>query len=229
VQKGQFSAAVEELRRGHHLGSRNPRWPYPSAQWLRQAEQLAQLDARLPAVLQGKDRPKEAAEALALAQICQLHKQHFAAAARLYTDALAADPRLAGAQPSLPRYNAACAAAMAGCGQGKEAAGLGEEEGGHLRLEALAWLRADLAACRRLLERGPDNARRVAVQQLQHWLADTDFAGVRGPDALAKLPQAERAAWRQLWADVAATLARAQGERRPQEKKTAPAEGPKKE
>jgi hypothetical protein len=34
---------------------------------------------------------------------------------------------------------------------------------------------------------------------------------VRGPEALARLPAAEQQAWHQLWADVADTLARAQG------------------
>jgi hypothetical protein len=38
---------------------------------------------------------------------------------------------------------------------------------------------------------------------LQHWLGDADFNGMRGPDALAKLPQAERGAWQRLWEEVA--------------------------
>jgi tetratricopeptide (TPR) repeat protein len=44
---------------------------------------------------------------------------------------------------------------------------------------------------------------------------------VRGPDALAQLPQAEREGWRKLWADVAVTLARFQEQRRPQATQTA--------
>jgi hypothetical protein len=52
---------------------------------------------------------------------------------------------------------------------------------------------------------------------------------VRGPEALARLPQAEREGWRKLWADVAATLARAQDKAAPQQKKAAPPEGPKKD
>jgi tetratricopeptide (TPR) repeat protein len=223
MQKGQFRQAAEELRRGDELGSRNPRWPHARAQaQLRQAEHLAQLDARLPAVLQGKDRPKDAAERLGFAELCQLYRQRYAAAARLYADAFAAEPRLNGAQPSEPRYNAACAAALAGCGQGKDAPGLGEEEGCQLRLEALAWLRADLAAWRRLLDQGPAQARPAAVPQLQHWREDPDFAGVRGPDALAKLPEAERQGWGKLWDDVAETLRRAGG------KPPQPREGEKK-
>jgi hypothetical protein len=44
---------------------------------------------------------------------------------------------------------------------------------------------------------------------LQHWLKDNHFAGVGGAEALARLPEAERLAWRQLWADVADTVDRA--------------------
>jgi hypothetical protein len=42
---------------------------------------------------------------------------------------------------------------------------------------------------------------------MRHWLKDTGFAGVRGSEAIARLPQAERPAWRKLWADVVDTLA----------------------
>jgi hypothetical protein len=42
-------------------------------------------------------------------------------------------------------------------------------------------------------------------------MADPDFAGVRGDKALAKLPEAERQAWQKAWADVAHTLALAEG------------------
>jgi hypothetical protein len=60
---------------------------------------------------------------------------------------------------------------------------------------------------------------------MQHWLQDRDFNGVRGTRALAKLPEAERAGWRKLWADVAATLAQAQKKRRPEEKEVSPGSG----
>jgi hypothetical protein len=42
-------------------------------------------------------------------------------------------------------------------------------------------------------------------QALRRWLKDADFRGVCG-DALAKLPQAEREPWQQLWAAVEKTL-----------------------
>src|SRR5262249_25940367 len=53
-QRGEFREALEHLRRGHDLGSRNPRWPYPSAQWVRQCERQVELDGKLPGFLVGK-------------------------------------------------------------------------------------------------------------------------------------------------------------------------------
>ncbi len=116
------------------------------------------------------------------------------------------------------RYSAACAAALAGCGAGEDATKLTDAERAGLRKQALAWLRADLTAWRRVMEQQPDKARPEVRQQLQHWQEDTDFAGVRGPAALAKLPEAERQPWQKLWADVADTLAKAQGKTGPEKK-----------
>jgi hypothetical protein len=92
----------------------------------------------------------------------------------------------------------------------------------------LDWLRADLDAWRRLLDKEPDKTRPEVTQRTRHWQQNPDFAGVRGPDALARLPQAERAGWHKLWADVAATLAQAQEQRKPQDK-ASPVEGLKKD
>jgi len=46
---------------------------------------------------------------------------------------------------------------------------------------------------------------------LKHWQADSDLAGVRDAAALAGLPEAERADWQRLWADVQAVLEKAGG------------------
>jgi hypothetical protein len=44
-----------------------------------------------------------------------------------------------------------------------------------------------------------------------HWKGDPDLAGVRDTHALAKLPEAERAAWRALWSDAEGHLKRGEG------------------
>jgi tetratricopeptide (TPR) repeat protein len=125
-----------------------------------------------------------------------------AAVARFYAEAFAAAPKVADDPGTENRYNAACAAALAGCGQ-HDGAKLDDAERARLRRQALDWLRADLAAWSQRLEKEPGQARAVVKQKLQYWQQDADFAGVRG-DALAKLPEAERQAWQQLWADVEA-------------------------
>jgi hypothetical protein len=46
---------------------------------------------------------------------------------------------------------------------------------------------------------------------LQHGLGDVDFAGLRGPQVLGRLPKAERQPWQKPWADIIETLVRARG------------------
>ncbi len=70
------------------------------------------------------------------------------------------------------------------------------------------------------MEQHPDKAPAVR-EQMQHWQQDSDFAGVRGSAALAKLPADEPLAWQELWADVAATLAPTQEKASPEKKSAA--------
>src|SRR5262249_736754 len=110
-------------------------------------------------------------------------------------------------------YVAACVAALAGCGQSqaalvvehahhpgviKDAARLSDQERAGLRKQAREWLRADLKRGRRLLGKGPATTRPRNGEEMEHWLRDSDFAGVRGVEALAKLPESERQAWQML-------------------------------
>jgi serine/threonine-protein kinase len=175
------------------------------------AEQLVALDAKLQKVLKEEAKPDGADESIELARLCQNYKKLYAAAARFYSEAFTAEPKLADNMKTQDRYNAACAAALAGCGQGEDAAKLDEKERARLRQQALDWLRGDLTAWGRLLEKEPDQARPAVHQTLRHWQQDDDFAGVRS-DALTKLPEAEREPWRQLWADVEQTLRKASPE-----------------
>jgi serine/threonine protein kinase/Flp pilus assembly protein TadD len=127
-----------------------------------------------------------------------------AAAERFYAEAFAANPQLTDDPSNQLRYNAACYAALAGCGEG-DGAKLDDAERTGLRQQALDWLRAELAVWTTVVQKQPDEARVNFERTLRHWQQDADFAGVRG-DALAKLPEAERQAWQQLWVDVEQTL-----------------------
>ena len=75
--------------------------------------------------------------------------------------------------------------------------------------DIVAWLNADLALWAKQLASGKPQDRATVQQTLSHWQKDTDLAGIREPAALAKLPAAEQAACKKLWADVAALLKKA--------------------
>ncbi|HEV3146619.1 MAG TPA: tetratricopeptide repeat protein [Gemmataceae bacterium] len=207
-QQGRFAEALPSLKTAHRLSAKIKDWPHPSAESVRETERLVELDAKLPKVLSGEAQPKDGLEGAELANFCQVHKQLYAASFRLYSAAFAIDPKLADDLDGWHRYGAACAAALAGCGQGADAAKLTDQERASLRRQALDWLRADLAYHTKLADGGPAEVRAYVEKRLKHWVEDTDFAGVRG-DALAKLPEAERQKWQQLWADVERTLRKA--------------------
>jgi tetratricopeptide (TPR) repeat protein len=171
---------------------------------------MVALDARLSAILKGDQGPKDEAERLALAQRAYDKGLH-ATAARLWGEALASNPRLGDDRGAQHRYNAACAASLAGCGQGKDDPPLDEAARAALRKQALGWLEAELSAWKRVAMAVAPGNKELVAGTLAHWKGDSDLSGIRGAVALAKLPEAERAAFGQLWADVDGLLTIAGG------------------
>jgi hypothetical protein len=135
----------------------------------------------------------------------------YATAARLWADALRSDPELAEDRRAQHRFNAACAEALAGCGQGRDDPLPDGAAKTKLRQQALDWLKAELAVWSKLAESGPPQAKTFIVQTLDHWKNGTDLAGIRDETELAKLPGPERKEWQSLWSDPDALLKRAQG------------------
>jgi hypothetical protein len=128
-----------------------------------------------------------------------------ALAARLYEVVLAASPARAADLKAGHRHAAACAAALAGSGGGKDDPRPDDAERVGLRRLALGWLKADLSAWSKRLKTDPKAGPDVR-RALRTWREDTDLAGVRDPAALAKLPEPERKGWQSLWADVDALI-----------------------
>jgi tetratricopeptide (TPR) repeat protein/tRNA A-37 threonylcarbamoyl transferase component Bud32 len=200
LRQGKFSEAQKSLRRC--LTLLPPGHPNRglTLKLVQQCQQFLAADPKLQAFLAGKGAPADAAGQVQMADLAQQpYKRLYLTSARLYRDAFARQPSLADAH----RYNAACAA-LAGTGQGKDAAGLDDAQRASWRQQALDWLAADRA---RLADLAKKAAGRPAVrQQLRRWLKDPDLAGVRDEPAMARLPEKERERWRKLWADVAALL-----------------------
>jgi tetratricopeptide (TPR) repeat protein/serine/threonine protein kinase len=209
LQLGRFAEAREATRRCLDLLPRNDPLRQPVTGQLQQCEQLLALDQKLAGILKGKEKPANDAERLALARLCQQpFKKLYAASHRFYTEAFAHDAKLADDLQQQHRFNAACAAALASCGQGKEARLLPDKAAFRLRQQALDWLKADLAVYAKLAERDEPATKQLVRQRLEHWRQDADLGSVRDRAGLDKLPVAERAAWRQLWQEVSALLAR---------------------
>jgi serine/threonine-protein kinase len=210
---GDYEEAATVIREARQHGVRLTADPWNTAEWLAKVEPLAALARRLPAILNGGDSPKDLAERLDLAQMCY-NKKLYAASARFWAQALDADPKLSDDRRAQHAYNAACSAALAVAGQGKNETPPDAATKAKLRRQALAWLEAELAAWSRYLKTGPPQNRAVVLRIMQHWRKDSDLAAVRGADALAKLPEAERKDWLALWGEVDA-LTRKAGETKP--------------
>jgi tetratricopeptide (TPR) repeat protein len=170
----------------------------------------AAIDARLTAVIEGEPA-KDNAERLQLAYRAYEKKLH-ASSARLFDEALKGDPKLADDRQAQHRYNAACAAALAGCGQGKDEPAPDDAAKARLREQALNWLLAELEIWTKLLEAATPDDRKAIVQTLNHWRhVDPDLAGIRDDAAITNLPESEQSKLKKLWSDFDILLANAKG------------------
>jgi tetratricopeptide (TPR) repeat protein len=201
--EGRLDEALTAYRRAMDLG-------YGAASPLMQSclSQRA-LRPRLAGLVAGRDKPSDNAERLAFADLCgQPFEARYALAARLYADAFLADPALTEDLRAARRTDAARVGARAGSGQGRDASELSNEEKARLRRLALGWLKGELSLWEQTAKEQP-RARDAMRQILRLWQRDGSFAAVRDKAALARLPEAERAGWRQLWQEVEAALASA--------------------
>jgi len=204
--QGQYKDALIALKTAEKLLPEDAPSRPQVQDLVQQCERSLALETRLLGAIEGKIKPANAAEQMEFAQLC-IGKKLYAGAARFRRDAFAADPKLAENVTSGARYDAAFFAILAACGQGKDSDKLDDKVCARWRQQALDWLRADLAWWSKSLDaKSPSVA---AVQQtMRHWQTDADLAGVRDENALAKLPDDERARWRQLWTDVSALIKR---------------------
>jgi tetratricopeptide (TPR) repeat protein/tRNA A-37 threonylcarbamoyl transferase component Bud32 len=207
LRHGEFVEAQKALR--HSLSLLPPDHPTRVLVLvlIQASRQYIAADPKLQAFLAGQGAPADAAAQVLMADLAQQQcRRFYLSAARLYRDAFARQPTLADAH----RSSAARAAALAGSGQGKDAAGLDDAQRAAWRLRALDWLRADLEAYHGMLDKNPGNNVAAVASKVQFWLTDNKLSAVRGAKALANLPEAERRGWEKLWVDVANLVKQAQ-------------------
>ncbi|QDV38142.1 serine/threonine-protein kinase [Tautonia plasticadhaerens] len=188
----QFRAALALAEPGSPLAA-------DLADLLAVAEAAVAIGDRMGPLLRGDALPRDADEARAVANLAY-DRGLYAASARLWADALAADPSLVD-DPHVPhRYFAACSAALAGTGQGEDDPPPDDASKALLRSQALSWIRAELDRHAPLLD--DPEARSAVSSTLSSWRSDPDFSGLRDPSAIDALPEGERGSWRTFWLDL---------------------------
>ena len=198
---GQPIAAMREFKAALELGHGDKE---VEAQ-LDEFRPFAVLEQNLPAILTGKEDVKEPESLVRLAKLCGW-KNLTGAAARFWQRALAADPKLGADQGN--RYNAACAAARAGSGKGEDASSLTAEDRSRWRMQAVSWLKMNLATMKQRLEKGTDEERKGVAEALRHWLRYPDLTGIRESECLALLSARESNAYSALWFDITSLLSK---------------------
>jgi tetratricopeptide (TPR) repeat protein/tRNA A-37 threonylcarbamoyl transferase component Bud32 len=196
LARRDVSRAKEALdRAGTLVNSGSPEAEQVAKEW-------ARVDwlHRLPALLRGEDQPGDNIERLGVAQLCG-EAGLAAQGARLYAEAIAADPKIAEDRVIRPRCYGAFLAAWAGCEVTRDDPRPDADERARLRQQALDWLRGELATWIPVL-RGPQSVnRRDAAGALRGWMNTHELAGVRDP-GLKALPEDEQKAWQAFWREV---------------------------
>jgi serine/threonine-protein kinase len=200
LAKGDFAEALAAFHEAKRL--RRPiddsGDPLPWDHGVPEAVRCVELDGMLAALEKNEAQLTDAARLAEVARFCQDRKGRPGLSAWYWNKAFTTDPKLAEDLTAGHRFRAACAAARTGCGEkGKPATLL------FWRKQARTWLRADLALWAKAVEGGKPERLAAAARTLSHWQKDTDLAGVRDARALARLPDLERRAWANLWAEVA--------------------------
>jgi serine/threonine protein kinase/Flp pilus assembly protein TadD len=207
-QQGKFAQALTALKQGHELGSRRQDWLHPSALWVHECARLVELDGREQVIVQGKVQPANAVEGDEYAQLCYW-KRHYVAAARLWADSFAEDPKLAEDLRSGHRYRAALAASLAAAGQGEDAGPLDGKDRAGWRNQAMEWLRADLCFLMKLVESPKAEDRLLARERLLSLKYHPALANLRDLAAIRRLPAEEQQPCIDVWLLVEPLLERA--------------------
>jgi serine/threonine-protein kinase len=199
LQQGRFAEARQATATALQLLPPGQPLHDPYQKQLVQCEQLLVLDQKLTAIQKGQVQPADAAEQLALADLCRTYKKQYAAAVTFYAGAFAAAPSLQKSN----RFQAACTAVLASAGQGRDVDLPDTAARAKLRQQGLDWLRADLELWRQQAASKKPKELQDLIKQLSHWQTAPELTWVRDAQALAQLTETERQPWQQLWAEVA--------------------------
>jgi tetratricopeptide (TPR) repeat protein len=199
AQRGDYPRVVSLLEQAHEIGSRW--WCFSSANSVEDWRSIAERTDHFLALLDGRATSEDGIELRQAATLGYFRHRHVAAE-RLWRAAFAVQPAMADDPRRMNRYQAARAAALAGCGRGEGAAELDEEAREPLRLGAAEWLRAELAFVSSRIAEGDEASYHDLMEALGVWKNCQDLAAVREAPALEQWSKLEQDDWRELWAEV---------------------------
>ncbi len=202
-----FAAAEPAFRRSLDLDPPPfETWPANVKKQIARCERMSRLEARLAESTAGADEPAD--DWLPLAQLCYV-RRHYATAADFYAKAIGASQKTADDCRAGHRFNAACAAALAGTGASDDAAGRTDAEKQSWRRQARDWLEKDLAHWTERVTVGGAAGRVDAGWYLTTWRQAGELSSLRDKPAIDQLPPNEREEWRGIWRQVDALIEQA--------------------
>lgn len=129
-------------------------------------------------------------------------KKAFASAFHLWNHVFLKNPVLTDNPEAGNRFRAARDAVLATGSLDQDADRITEADRLAMRMQAYAWLQADLNAWSTHFKKERVDTVMVVANALLQWQTSPDLAGVRDDQNLVKLPEDERKSWQKLWADV---------------------------
>ncbi len=193
LSRGDFQAAVEQITKGHEMGTSQDDWEHPSQQQLDYALRCAKHQDDIDG---GTFDARDADSRLLVAEV-HYFQGRLVDAVESYRQLLEQDPQRGDER--LIRFRAASAAIAA------EAAVDSKSEAKQLRDLALQWMVEDLEYWTAIAEEEgqlPSNG----INMLNRWIHARHLASVREPDRQEQLSDEDRAAWQDAWKRLTATL-----------------------
>lgn len=194
--QGDSAGALRQFRLSQKTAIEGTPVAQELPQTILEAEAELAAAARLPAVLKGELQPRDAAEQLTFARLCD-RRSEYVAATKFWEQAFRDDPQFMDDRKFSHRFDAACAALMAAAGHDDTQVVPDAAEQSRLRTVALQWLTAELDAMNLFLPTVPAEARPNIIKNLNFWQANNALESVTAP--FAALPESDHPQWHDFW------------------------------
>lgn len=203
---GQLEEALHQAGLAHDLSLNQSNGPSRrTAHLLARCRRMAELDKRLPAILQKTDKPKTSQELMEFATLCYRHKALFLASAEMFHSAFLQTPQL---KTQAPEYLsiAARAALQVDAGNGPETIRVPLQQRTFWRGQALLWLTEELNFWKKHVRIAEGKKLATMQSHLKLWNVHKEFLRAQSPEGTASWSQKERDEWAKLWQDHKAVL-----------------------